>query len=215
MGDIPALYRRYAEITGEPVDLPVVCYHTVNFLQLSGIGARFFMEPYARGANWIEGVLEYASITRRACEAVAELKGIALDYGLHLPEPVSKPWEASGFEKLMTDIERLPTSTAFAPWERDLLGAIPKFLLNYSRYRDWFERETAADLGMVMGRQFSCLEDADAAAMQAVGGSDAAEDEAWVRALHRRSLRLSMIIAGTDPDESNPLFHKLDPILPA
>ena len=213
MGDIPALYRRYGEVTGEPVDLPVVCYHTVNFLQLSAIGARFFMEPYARGANWIEGVLEYASITRRAYEAVAELQGIVLDYDLHLPDPAAKAWEASGFEKLLTDIERLPTSTAFAPWERDLLGAIPRFLLNYSRYRDWFERETLADLVAVMGGQYRCLEDADAAAMQSIRESDAARDEAWVRALHRRSLRLSMIIAGTDPDADNPLFHKLDPIL--
>jgi aminoglycoside phosphotransferase (APT) family kinase protein len=32
MGDIPALYRRYGETTGTPVDLPVVCYHTANFL---------------------------------------------------------------------------------------------------------------------------------------------------------------------------------------
>jgi hypothetical protein len=213
MGDIPALFRRYAEVTGEPVDLPVVCYHTVNFLQLSGIGARFFMEPYARGANWIEGVLEYASITRRAYEAVAELQGIVLDYDLRLPEPVTRPWETSGFEKLLTDIERLPTSTAFAPWERDLLGAIPKFLLNYSRYRDWFERETAADLASVMGGHFSELQDADAAAMREIANSGAEDDEAWVRVLHRRSLRLSMIIAGTDPDDANPLFHRLDPIL--
>ncbi len=42
MGDIPALYRRYAEATGEEVDLPVVAYHTVAFLQLAGIGTKFF-----------------------------------------------------------------------------------------------------------------------------------------------------------------------------
>jgi hypothetical protein len=31
--------------------------------------------------------------------------------------------------------------------------------------------------------------------------------------MHRRVLRFSMIIAGTAPDDDNPLFHKLDPIL--
>ena len=215
MGDIPALYARYAEVTGEPVDLPVVCYHTVNFLQLSGIAARFFMEPSIHGANWIEGVLEYASISRRAYEAVAELQGISLDYNLHLPEPVSSPWEESGLEKLLVDIGRLPTSTAFAVWERDLLHAIPEFLLNYSRYRGWFERESLADLAVIMGRSFDSLAEADDAAMVAIAESGAADVEGWVRALHRRSLRLSMIIAGTDPDAGNPLFHRLDPILAA
>ena len=64
------------------------------------------------GANWIEGVLEYGSISRRAYEAVAELQGIALDYDLHLPQPESSPWEESGLEKLLVDITRLPTSSA-------------------------------------------------------------------------------------------------------
>ena len=124
MGDIPALYRRYAEVSGTEVDLPVVGYYTVAFLQLSAIGATFFMLPGAKGGNWIEGALEYASITRRAYEAIAELQGIALDYDLQLPEPVIKPWEDSGLQKLMVDIERLPTSSTFEHWERKLMHAM-------------------------------------------------------------------------------------------
>lgn len=213
MGDIPALYRQYGKVTGTEVDLPVVAYHTVAFLQLSGIAAKFFMEPNAHGGNWIEGVLEYASITRRAYEAVAELQGISLDYDLHLPEAVNKSWEASGFEKMLVDIEHLPTSSAFEPWERELLHAIPSFLLNYSRYRDWFEKSTLADINVVLGQTFDNLGAADEAAKEAIAEHDASFDEAWVQALHRRSLRLSMIIAGTDPDDQNPLFHKLEPIL--
>ena len=213
MGDIPALYRHYGELTGEEVDLPVVGYYTVAFLQLSAIGATFFMEPGARGGNWIEGVLEYASITRRAYEAIAELKGITLDYDLQLPQPAMKPWEDTGLRKLMMDIERLPTSSAFEPWERELLHAIPGFLLNYARYRDWFERESTQDISEVMGQRFETLATADEAAMAAMSQNAASGDDDWVRILHRRSLRLSMIIAGTAPDSENPLFHRLDPIL--
>ena len=51
--------------------------------------------------------------------------------------------------------------------------------------------------------------------MEAIAQGNQTQDEGWVRALHRRSLRLSMIIAGTDPDAGNPLFHRLDPILAA
>ena len=213
MGDIPALYRRYAEATGEPVDLPVVAYYTVAFLQLSAIGATYFGLPEARGGNWIEGILEYASITRRAYEAIAELQGIPLDYDLTLPEPVTKPWEDSGLRKLMVDIERLPTSTAFEPWERDLLHAIPEFLLNYTRYRDWFERSTREDISRLTGEDYEDFASAEAAALAAISDADALVDADWVQAMHRRTLRLSMIIAGTNPDSANPLFHRLDPIL--
>ena len=213
MGDIPALYRRYAEASGTEVDLRVVGYYTVAFLQLSSIGATFFGVPEARGGNWIEGLLEYASITRRAYEAIAELRGIVLDYDLTLPEPVTRTWEDSGLRKLMIDIARLPTSSAFEPWERDLLHAIPEFLLNYSRYRDWFERESLADLNRLTGQSFEDLATADATAMNTIAADDAVNDEDWVCSMHRRALRLSMVIAGTDPDDVNPLFHRLDPIL--
>jgi hypothetical protein len=213
MGDIPALYRRYGETTGTPVDLPVVCYHTVNFLQLSSIAALTFMNPHARGANWIEGVLEYASITRRAFEAIAELQGFELDYDLHLPEPAHKRFEESGFEKMLVDIVQLPITTAFQEWERDLLASIPKFLLNHARYRDWFEAETVSDIAQLLGETFQNIDAADEALMLRIAKGNPDEDEALVRLFHRRLLRLSMIIAGTDPDDDNPLFHKLDPIL--
>ena len=165
------------------------------------------------GGNWIEGLLEYASITRRACEAIAELQGIDLDHELELPEPVFKSLEESALKKMLADIERLPTSSSFEPWERDLLHAIPEFLLNYTRYRDWFEQATLADINEFAGQAYEDLSAADAAMMEAIASNDAADDEALVQMMHRRSLRLSMIIAGSNPNAENPLFHRLDPIL--
>ena len=213
MGDIPALYRRYEEVTGEQLDLPVVAYHTVAFLQLAGIATRFFGDPKAIGGNWIEGLLEYASITRRACEAIAELQGIELDHQLSLPEPCTRSLEESALNKLMADIQRLPTSSAFQDWERDLLHAIPHFLLNHARYRDWFEGETIGDINSLTGATFTDLDSADEAIRQLIGENNPADDEGLVRIMHHRSLRLSMIIAGTNPNAANPLFHILDPIL--
>jgi aminoglycoside phosphotransferase (APT) family kinase protein len=213
MGDIPALYRRYAEASGTEVDLRVVGYHTVCFMQLSAIAALTFMDPDTLGGNWIEGVLEYCSITRRGLEAIAELQGQKLDYDLQLPEPDIKRFEDSGLRKLLVDIGRLPTSSAFEAWERDLLGAIPNFLLNHARYRDWFEAETAADIGQLTGGSHADLASADAAVMEIIASGDPARDEELVRVMHRRMLRFSMLTAGTDANDENLLFYKLDPIL--
>ena len=213
MGDIPALYRRYEEVSGTSVDLRVVGYHTVAFLQFAGIATKFFGDPKAIGGNWIEGLLEYASITRRACEAIAELDDIQLDYNLVLPEKKHNALEESALEKLMVDIQRLPTSNAFEGWERDLLQAIPAFLLSYSQYRHWYESATQADIEALLDKEFETLEQADRALHEVIAENDQALDAALVQLTHRRSLRLSMIIAGTNPDPTNPLFHILDPIL--
>lgn len=213
MGDIPALYRRYAEVSGREVDLRAVGYHTVNFLQLSAIAALTFMNPETIGGNWIEGVFEYCSITRRALEAIAELHGLTLDAALSLPDPEHDRFEESGLRKLVVDIGRLPTSTAFAPWERDLLTAIPRFLLNHARYRAWFERETVADLAALTGGAHANLAAADAAVMELVAAGDPGRDDELVRVMHRRLLRLSMVTAGENPNDANLLFYRLDPIL--
>lgn len=213
MGDIPALYRRYEEASGREVDLRVVGYHTVNFLQLSSIAALTFMDPDTVGGNWIEGMFEYCSITRRALEAIAELRGQTLDRDLGLPDPETTRFEDSGLRKLLVDVGRLPTSSAFASWERDLLGAIPRFLLNHARYRDWLARETAADVAELTGRSCRDLASADAALMEIIAVGDPGHDEALVRILHRRMVRLSMIAAGENPNDANLLFYRLDPIL--
>ncbi|MEM9519874.1 MAG: phosphotransferase [Actinomycetota bacterium] len=213
MGDIPALYREYERVTGTAIDRRVVGYYTVAFLQLAVIGATFFMIPEIRGGNWIEGMLEKASITRRAYEAIAELQGIELDHDLHLPEPTPDSFEASGLRKLIADIGRLPTSTAFADWERDLLGAIPDVLLNYTRHRSWFERVSREDIEHLLNRSFTDLATADLEMQARIDLDDPVDDEAMVQLMHRRMLRLSMIIAGTDPDEANPFFYILEPVI--
>ena len=68
----------------------------------------------------------------------------------------------------------------------------------------------------------SNLIDADQTALQVMadmqsttndsGNQNPKLDEAWVQAQHKRILRFSMLIAGTNPDSENPLFHRLDPI---
>ena len=213
MGDIPALYKQYEKVTGKPVDLPVVCYHTVAFLQLAVIGATFFGMPEMRGGNWIEGTMEYASITRRAYEAIAELENVKLSYDLKLPEPVSKPWESSGLKKLMVDIQRLPTSNSFTEWERQLLYQIPEFLLNYSQHRDWFESESLSDINLMTGHNYTSLAEADAATMQIFKENQLSNLKEWIAVMHRRMLRLTMIITNSNFDERNPLFYRLEPIL--
>ncbi len=213
MGDIPALYRRYEQASGKPVDHRVVCYHTANFLQLSGIASKWFMDANTQGADWMEGLLESASIPRRALEAVAEYEGVALDHHLTMGAGSISPIEESGLRKLVNDIGRLPTSTAFEKWERDLLQGIPSFLLNHGRHRAWFERETVADIEAITGETHHDLSSADDAILAVIAQGDAAHDAELTGAMHRRMLRTCMLIAGTEPDDTNPLFHRLEPIL--
>lgn len=68
------------------------------------------------------------------------------------------------------------------------------------------------DINRYFNQSCTDLVSADRAALKSIAGKDATLDETWVRVMHRRILRFSMLLAGTDPDDGNPLFHKLDPI---
>ncbi len=213
MGDIPALYRHYEKASGTKLDLPVINYHTASFLLFAAIAAKAFMEPDARDSNWIEGVFEYLSCARRALESIAELEGITLDHDLHLPAANGEFFADTGLQNLVIDIERLPLADAFADWERGILGAIPKYQLNYARYGSWLTAETIKDISRVTGKPHDSLAAAETAIMGVIEKADPKLDAELIRIMHRRTLRLSMLTAGTDPTDSNPFFVKLEPIL--
>ena len=69
------------------------------------------------------------------------------------------------------------------------------------------------EISQVTGREHATLAEADLAMFDVIAQDDAARDALIVPIMHRRLLRLGMILAGSDPDFANPLFHKLDPIL--
>ena len=213
MGDIPALYRHYSKVSGTPLDLPVIAYHTVCFLGFAAIAAIMFMDPKKPESNWIEGMLELASISRRGLEAMAELAGVELDYDISLPEPHDTPIEDMAIEKLLLEINHLPLSNTFPDWQRELLSAIPKYLLNHAHYGRWYEEQTLDDIEQLTGTRPSSLSVAETQLKALIANDDANMDADFIKLFHRRMLRLSMVIAGANPSDENPLFYKLDPIL--
>lgn len=213
MGDIPALYRHYAKVSGIELDLPVIAYHTVCFLAFAAISANMFMDPNKPESNWIEGMLEMVSISRRALEGIAELEGIELNYNIRLPDPHVSPLEDMAIGKLLNEIDILPVSKSFAEWQRELMGAIPKFLRNYAHYGRWYEDETLKEIAELTGTRPANMAVADDVLKSFINSADAGKDADLVKFTHRRMLRLSLIVAGTNDIDGNPLFFRLEPIL--
>ena len=151
---IPALCE-YERVTGTPIDRRVVGYYTIAFLQLAVIGATFFMMPEIRGGNWIEGMLEKASITRQAYEAIAEL-GVELDHDL-APRPYARLaggiWSAEADRRYRTtaDLERLRRLG------RNLLGAIPDASFSTTAHAQLVRGGLAFDIEAFLGKPFDDL----------------------------------------------------------
>jgi aminoglycoside phosphotransferase (APT) family kinase protein len=212
MGDVPALFRRYAEITGEALDLPVIAYHTVCFLALATIGPLLALVEKHPGGDWVEGIMQLAFIGRRTLEAMAEIVGVQLD-DLALPERHVTPLEDLAVEKLLAEMNRLPTSEIFHDWQRGVLASLPRFLQNQAHYGRWAEEEDLKEIGELLGRRPANLIDADRALKAYVQMSGPDQDARLIKLFHRRILRLCLVLAGPDAPKDHLLFIKVEPIL--
>ena len=115
--------------------------------------------------------------------------------------------------KLLNEIDILPVSRSFPEWQRELMVAIPRFLRNYAHYGRWYEDETLSEIAEMTGTRPENMAAADGVLKAFIQSADASRDADLVRFTHRRMLRLSLIVAGTNDIDGNPLFFRLEPIL--
>jgi len=114
MGDLKALFKRYEQAIGEPIDLDVISYHTVVFMALAYLGLLFGVDQTMAGVDWAESKVQSAFAGRRCAEGLAEIMGFELDKSMQLPEPYPSLFEEAGLRNLICDMNRIPTSEFFS-----------------------------------------------------------------------------------------------------
>ena len=212
MGDLPALFRHYAEAMGEELDLPVLAYHTVVFLAVGYYGPLFALADLQPGGDWVESAVQVAFIGRRCAEALAELVGVEPDE-IELPMARDTPWEDMALNKLLLEISRLPTSETFADWQRNTIASIPQFLLNQVHYGHWAEQEDMKEITEVLGYRPLSITEADFALRDFVSTAPPELDGTLVKLFHRRLLRQCLVFAGPDAPADHLFLRKVEPIL--
>jgi hypothetical protein len=212
MGDLSALFRRYAQASGQEIDLQVLGYHTVVFMTLSYLAPFFGINQTMAGGDWAESTVQSAFVGRRCAESLAELIGVGLDESIQLPDPHPAPIEEAGLRKLISDIRRMPVSDLFPEWQRNLIAAIPHYMINQLRYGRWVEDEDLNDTKAVLGYRPKNRVAADLALREFVLQAGPEHDAALIRLFHRRLLRWCHSIAGPDAPANHLLFLKMDPL---
>lgn len=212
MGDVPALFHHYAKVTGKPIDLDAIAYHTVCFLALATIGPMVALVEKHPGGDFIEALMQIGFIARRTLDAMAEIAGVELE-DVALPAPAVTPLEDLAAEKLESEIGRLPTSPVFEEWQRGVLLSLPRFLRLQAHYGAWQRDEDIKDAAAILGHVPADVDAADAALKAFVQSAGPEHDERLIRLFHRKIMRLCRVLAGPDAAEDHLLFIKVEPIL--
>lgn len=213
MGDLPALFRHYEQALGEPLDLPVIAYHTVVFLCIGYYAPRFALDQEAPGGDWVESAMQVAMIGRRCLEAMAEIVGVELE-SFSLPDPHASPMEELALRKLAAEVRRIPSSEAYPGWLLNTVASIPDYLLSQARYRGWAEEEDLKDSVAVLGYRPDDLNALDCALTAFVREAGAEHDVALIQFFYRRMLRQCLICAGPGATTEHMMLAEVEPILP-
>jgi hypothetical protein len=212
MGDVKALFDHYAKALGQPLDLDAIAYHTVVFLALAVFTPLFALAKPTPGGDWVESAVQVFFIARRALEAMAEILDVELD-DLQLPEPRATPMDDMAIDKLVFEIDRVPTSAQFEGWQRNTIASIPNYLRNQIHYGAWMQEQELDELVDVLGYRPANVVEADKALTAFVLEAGPEQDKMLLKLFHRRMLRQCHVIVGPNPAPDHLVLMKVEPIL--
>jgi hypothetical protein len=196
LGDLPRAMRRYAELSGEPLDLRAVDYHTIRFSLTTPLTlAHLCVDPIPAG-NYVQYLAWYVVYSRCPLEVLAHLRGIELD-APSLPEPSpSRRHPAYGHLATLLDPEQA-AGDATRAYELDRAWRVALYLERGDRYGAALEADDLDDAAAILGHRPSTWQQADAELEALVLEAGPERDAELVRYFHRRLLRQEALLQPT------------------
>jgi aminoglycoside phosphotransferase (APT) family kinase protein len=186
-GTAATITRRYAELSGQPIDFEALRFHLVAFAAASSLLISDVMAKPAPETDYFEYYVYYHGSLRIALEAMAEAMGVTLD-------PFEEPEGTSGADAihltmLARAVDQIPAAGDMEKYLRGKAQAEIAFLERRDRYGAALDRACQADLRDVLGEVPAEGREAEAALEIFVRHAGPEWDERLLRLFHRQALR--------------------------
>ncbi len=196
LGDLRRHMQKYAELTGEELDLPVIDYHTIRFALTTPLTlAPLCVDPIPQ-ANFVQYLAWYVVYARCPLEVLAHTQGIELDPP-ELPDP-SPSRRASAYGHLQTLLDPAQAGDdAERAYELDRAHRVAQYFERVDAYGAALEADDLDDAAAVLGRRPRSWAEADAALEALVKEAGPERDGELTRLFHRRLLREEALLQPT------------------
>ena len=209
LGDLSRGYRRYAELTGEPIDADVLHFHTVRFALNTPLAVAPLCADPPPGFNLAQYLSWYLVYGRLPLEVIAEVEGIALDQP---PAPAAADGapavHASRFgvahDVLIGLLEGGERSYA-----TDTALRVAQYVREIDRSGVRVAAQDADELATLLGRRIDDPREADAALEARVAAANRDETAAIIEYLHRRTLRHEALLRPAMRELADARFQKI------
>ncbi len=201
LGDISRAYRRYAEITGEELDLDAIAFHSVRFSLNTPLAVAALCAAPFPGVNLPQYLSWYLVFGRMALETIADIEGITLEVPT-LPAPVET--RNTGLFDLLAgsfkDDRNYSSETALR---------MVQIARERDRHGTAVERDDLASVSQVVGRRIDDWATADAELERVVLEDDRGRDEELIRCLHRRTMMQELLLRPAMRELPNLEFQRI------
>jgi hypothetical protein len=193
LGDLSRAFRRYAELSGEPLDVSAIQFHAVRFCTITPLAVAHLVASPPAGVDWIQYLGWYSVWMRAPLEIIAERLGVQLD-AIDAPDPVDTR-HSPAHVALRAMLAPRSARDAFADYERDAASRIAEYASRAERFGPALEADNLEEAAALLGRRPADWGDADAELEALVERESRGREADLVRLFHRRLQRLEYVLA--------------------
>jgi hypothetical protein len=186
-GSAAQITRRYAELSGKPLDMKALRFHLVAFSAVSSLLISGLISAPPDTTDYFEYHVYYHGSLRIALEAMAEVLEITLD-PLPEPAPVATP-QTTHLRMLNVAVEQMAVATDMERYQRSKALAEIAYLQQQDRYGAAFDAAYLDDAAAVLGERPATVLEAEVALEKFVQAAGPEADRDLVRLFHRQALR--------------------------
>ncbi|OBI67220.1 phosphotransferase [Mycobacterium sp. E796] len=186
-GDLERAFRRYEEVSGAELDLPVVEFHTAQFSLTTPLSLVMILHNPFPMSDLLQYVEWFQQCSLNAVEAMAAVEGVALDDYL-LPRTADVR-QGGLVDALAPIIEELPAETEIERFRRHQTAQTARYVADLCRHGPAIEAENLDDIERLLGYRCADWRAGDEALEAFVLGAPEDMDAELIRLFHRRIMR--------------------------
>jgi aminoglycoside phosphotransferase (APT) family kinase protein len=208
LGDLPRAIRKYAEITGEEVDLRVIDYHTVRFMICTPMAVAHVVAKPPLGTEFVQYLAWYLVYSRAPIEVLAHRIGVGLE-PVEIPDP--KPTRHSpAHAALVARLQREASGDGFGAYRLDAPFRMAQYLERADQLGPALEVQDLDEVAQLVSFRPASWAEADAELERLVQEAGPERDAEFVRYFHRRMLRQEAILKPAMRELENSVVQRLD-----
>jgi aminoglycoside phosphotransferase (APT) family kinase protein len=207
-GDFDAIYDRYADLTGRPVDLAAIQYHHLFFTMTNQLS---FHAPLARPlvdtdymtyAQWV------SETNLHTVETLAEYLDLTLEE-VQIPEPASSP-VSGAHEHLSRSLRSIDVDDPFVKYQVRIAFRLARHLQRFGEIGAEVVERDRADVAALTGRAPQDWDECDAELERFVLADEGRHDAELVLLFNRRWRRYKALLG--PPGSAMVTHHTIQPL---